>query len=152
MNIPSFKALFTSREKIVKTIQALCKEVKNLASGVQEAKTVVIAYQPMPEEWKEVDTMSDLIAAVNADETAVPGRLYLSTIRLNDLPYYNESGGGTSQLIQAEMRIEIMASENIMGSIKKVILFTITSTNSPYHWEYTSAWGNAGQWVSFVTN
>lgn len=33
MHIPSFKTLFTSREKLVKTVQALCKEVVNGGSG-----------------------------------------------------------------------------------------------------------------------
>lgn len=33
MHIPSFKVLFASREKLVKTVQALCKKVAGLEGG-----------------------------------------------------------------------------------------------------------------------
>lgn len=36
MNMPSFESLFTSREKLVKTILNLCKRVKDIEEAQEE--------------------------------------------------------------------------------------------------------------------
>lgn len=157
MNTPSYNVLL-DKQKLIRTIQDLCEAVNKVENNqssfvthkeFEEGKIIVIAEQSMPTAWLQCNTMQELITLINADETAVPGRMYLSTISLNDLPYYNTPGGGTARLTQAEMKVEVMASE---GEIGKVILFTVTSTNSPYHWEYTSAWKGTGEWISFVVS
>ena len=51
------------------------------------------------------------------------------------------------------MRVEIMSEAIVpVDTIKKTILFTVTSSNAPYHWEYTSVYGNTGNWISFTVN
>ena len=158
MNTPSYNALL-NKERLIKTIQDLCEKVNSIEQNavskedLEQNQVVVIAEQPIPSTWPTglTHSMSDLIAAINDDPTAVPGRMYLSTVNLNDLPYYDDNGTPT-RLIQAEMKIEIMARQNIAADvIKDVILFTVTSTLPPYHWEYTSAWGQTGEWVAFKT-
>lgn len=159
MNIPSTSALL-DREKLIRTIQDLCETVNNIADNaitkedLGNNQVVVIAEQPIPETWPvdSMHTMQDLIEAINDDETAIPGRMYLSSVGLADLPYYDDNGT-PERLIQAEMKIEIMAKELIPdgneGSWKKVILFTVTSSLPPHHWEYTSVWGGTGEWIAF---
>lgn len=155
MNVPSYEAL-QNKDKLIKVIRELCEKmdkVENTAvteEALQQGEVIVIAEQPIPSSWPVGSThsMADLIAAINDDDTAVPGRMYLSTVRLSDLPYYDDNGTPT-KLIQAEMKIEIMARQDVLGNPKDVILFTVTSTLPPYHWEYTSAWGNTGEWVAF---
>lgn len=100
----------------------------------------VIAYKPIPSGWDITHTMADLISDINSDTDAVTGRVYLDTVSLTDLP---------ASLQQAEMKIEIISESSGLG---KVILFTFTSSNqTPYHWEYTSAYGAAGTWREWVT-
>ena len=135
MNIPSKNALL-NRDTLIQTIQSLCEMVNSL----EESSAIVIANQPFPDAWLEASNMSELISIINSDSTATKGRIYLSTIHLDDLP---------AGMMQAEMKVEIQLD----SSIEKVMLFTITSENvSPYHWEYTSAYGRTGAWRSFVPN
>ena len=103
----------------------------------------------IPSSWDTNHTMKDLIDDINADETAVVGKSYIGTIRVSDLLVSEDSSWYDKKLIQAEMKIDIMADEG--GEIGKVIVFTVTSTLKPYHWEYTSSWGNEGEWRSFLT-
>ena len=112
-----------------------------LGEGNINIQASVVANEAYPQSWfEDTDTMADLIDKINADTNAVPGKIYLSTISLNDLP---------SEMLQAEVKAEIMAYEQGLG---KVILFTVTSSNTaPYHWEYTSAWGGTGTWRAFQT-
>lgn len=159
MNVPSYEAL-QNKEKLIKVIRELCEKMDKVESNnvtkddLQQNQVVVIAEQPIPSTWPTglSHSMADLIDAINADTTAVPGRMYLSTVSLSDLPEY-DNNGTPSRLTQAEMKIEIMARENIgANQIKDVILFTVTSTLPPYHWEYTSAWGQTGAWIAFKTD
>lgn len=95
----------------------------------------VIINQSFPNGWHTSGTLSQLIADINADNTAVKGKSYLSTVSFSDLP---------ASLVQGEITVEIMDEQ---AGIGKVILFTLTSSsNAPYHWEYTSAWGGTSQW------
>lgn len=103
----------------------------------------------IPAEWNVNGSMIDLIDDINDDITATPGKVYLGTIHLNDLPYSEDESWSGRRLVQGEARIEIMASQ---GDTGKVINFTLTSTLKPYHWEYTSSWRNEGEWISFLTS
>lgn len=38
MNMPSFESLFTSREKLVKTVLNLCKRVKGIEDSQEDSK------------------------------------------------------------------------------------------------------------------
>jgi hypothetical protein len=93
----------------------------------------VIVNQNFPSGWRKSGSILNLIEDINNDSTATTGKSYLSTVRYNDLP---------AGLVQGEMKVEVMADE---AGIGKVILFTLTSSsNAPYHWEYTSAWRGSG--------
>lgn len=158
MNIPSYNALL-NKEKAIKIIRELCEKVdylqKHQATKVSDLEndsnfithddlaqnTVIItANQSFPDTWMAADTMAELISIINNDSTATKGRIYLSTISLDDLP---------ANMGQAEVKVEIQQDTEI----GKVLLFTVTSSNiSPYHWEYISAYGNEGAWRSFVPN
>jgi len=92
-----------------------------------------------PETWDLNSTLADLIDDINNDTTATSGKSYFGTVNLTDLP---------DGLQQAEMQVEIMSEIEGLG---KVILLTLTSENtSPYHWEYTSAYGEPSTWKSYV--
>lgn len=98
----------------------------------------VVVNQSYPSSWRKRGSIENLIEDINNDSTATTGKTYMSTVYYNDLP------GG---LLQGELKAEIMASEGF----GKVVLFTLTSSsNAPYHWEYTSAWGGSGNWRAFV--
>ena len=99
----------------------------------------VIINESFPISWLSAQSMSELITAINNDSDAVVGKVYMDTISLSDLP---------AGMLQAEVKAEIMSE--LSG--EKVILFTVTSSNtSPYHWEYTSAYGDTGSWREWVT-
>lgn len=99
----------------------------------------VIAYKELPNDWDVSNSMADLISDINDDSDAVVGKVYMGTVHLNDLPH---------SMVQAEMKIEIISEDEGLG---KVVLFTFTSSNqSPYHWEYTSAYGQTGQWREWL--
>ena len=98
----------------------------------------VHTFKPIPNTWNTNGTMAQLIASITNDATAVEGNGYLGTVNVTDLP---------SGLVQGEIEIDIMA---VQAGLGKNILFTLTSSNtSPYHWEYTSAWSQTGNWRSF---
>ena len=100
----------------------------------------VIVNQAFPASWDAEHTMVELIEDINDDESAVVGKSYFSTVWLTDLP---------ASLMEGELKVEILADEEGLG---KVILFTLTSSDrAPYHWEYTSAWGEEGDWHAFVS-
>ena len=83
--------------------------------------------------------MADLIADINADTDAVAGKVYMDTVSFSDLP---------GEMQQAELKSEIISQ---LGN-SKVIVFTVTSSEvSPYHWEYTSAYGQTNIWREWVT-
>ena len=109
--------------------------------------------QRFPNGWRTNGTMADLIEDINNDNTAVAGKSYFGTVAISDLP---------TGLIQAEMKVEVMVEEMLPvfnqetqeteEKIRKVVVFTVTSSGvAPYHWEYTSAWGDEGVWRSFLT-
>ena len=100
----------------------------------------VIVNQAFPTSWDTEHSMIQLIRDINDDESAVVGKSYFSTVSLTDLP---------ANLMEGELKVEILADEEDLG---KVILFTLTSSNvAPYHWEYTSAWGQLNIWRAFVS-
>lgn len=97
-------------------------------------------YKGLPETWDTTHSMAELIASINADSNAVPGKSYLGTVSLSDLP---------AGMVQAELIIDIMDQLDIDGD--KVIVFSLSSADiSPYKWEYTSAYGRLGAWRSWV--
>ena len=105
----------------------------------EAGKAIIIANQPFPQSWMEASSMSDLIEIINSDENAQKGAMFLSTMRLSDLP---------AHMMQAEIKVEILYDRGVGD---KIILFTITSEDTPpYHWEYTSAYGNPGTWRAFA--
>ena len=98
-------------------------------------------YKGLPETWDTTHSMTELIASINADSNAVPGKSYLGTVQLSDLP---------AGMMQAELIIDIMDQLDVDGS--KVIVFSLSSADiSPYKWEYTSAYGRTGAWRSWAT-
>ena len=97
-------------------------------------------YKGLPETWDTTHSMTELIASINADSNAVPGKSYLGTVQLSDLP---------AGMMQAELIIDIMDQLGTDGD--KVIVFSLSSADiSPYKWEYTSAYGRLGAWRSWV--
>lgn len=99
----------------------------------------VIINEAFPNGWHTTGTMADLIADINADTDAVAGKVYMDTVSFSDLP---------GEMQQAELKAEIISQ---LGN-SKVIVFTVTSSEvSPYHWEYTSAYGQTNSWREWVT-
>ena len=99
----------------------------------------VIINEAFPNSWHTTGTMADLIADINADADAVAGKVYMDTVSFSDLP---------GEMQQAELKAEIISQT---GN-SKVIVFTVTSSEvSPYHWEYTSAYGQTNSWREWVT-
>ena len=99
----------------------------------------VIINEAFPNSWHKTGTMADLIADINADTDAVAGKVYMDTVLFSDLP---------GEMQQAELKSEIISQ---LGN-SKVIVFTVTSSEvSPYHWEYTSAYGQTNSWREWVT-
>lgn len=100
----------------------------------------VISNQPFPSTWptSNQDTISDLIAAIDGDDDAVKGKVYLSTVHYSDLP---------DNLADAELKVEIM---NSTGS-HKIAVFTLTSANqAPYNWHTTMWVGDIEAWHSYA--
>lgn len=99
----------------------------------------VIINESFPNDWHTTGTMADLISDINADTNAVAGKVYMDTVSFSDLP---------ANMQQAELKAEIISQ---LGN-SKVIVFTVTSSEvSPYHWEYTSAYGQTNSWREWVT-
>jgi hypothetical protein len=101
---------------------------------------IVVSNQPFPSTWPtdSQHTLSDLIAAIDADEDAIKGKVYLSTVHYTDLP---------SNMADAELKVEIMDS----NASHKIAVFSITSANvSPYNWHATMWIGELTDWHSYA--
>lgn len=101
----------------------------------------VIINESFPSGWHTTGTMADLITDINADSDAVVGKSYMNTVSFSDLP---------SGISQAELKVDVISELQGEG---KVLVFTVTSSDvSPYHWEYTSAYGASGTWRSWANS
>lgn len=101
----------------------------------------VLAYKPYPSGWDVSDRMIDLIRDINVDANATVGKSYIDTVSVADLP---------DGLSQADVKVDVVSEIEGTG---KILVFTVTSEDiAPYHWEYTSAYGNDGEWRSWVMN
>jgi hypothetical protein len=101
---------------------------------------IVVSNQPFPASWPTSNqyTLSDLISAIDADEDAVKGKVYLSTVHYTDLP---------STMHDAELKVEIMDDSDA----NKIAVFSITSANvSPYNWHATMWGGELTDWHSYA--
>lgn len=123
---------------------------KDVETAVNINEISVISNQPFPSTWPTDNshTFQDLVDAIDADEDAIKGKVYMSTVHYSDMQ--NAIG-----LVDGELKVEIMDST---GS-HKIAVFTITSANaSPYYWQNTMWNGQlhdisnvAGEkWISFV--
>jgi len=99
----------------------------------------VIINEAFPNSWHKTGTMADLIADINADTNAVAGKVYMDTVLFSDLP---------GEMQQAELKAEIISQS---GNSKVIVFTVISSEVSPYHWEYTSAYGQTNSWREWVT-
>ena len=119
---------------------ALANDSNFATTIINRINAIDTTYRDIPASWDVDHGMSQLIASINSDTTAVPGKSYLGTVHLNDLP---------GSMMQAELIIEIMDQLGQNGG--KVIKFELSSSNvAPYKWEYTSAYGALGEWRSWV--
>lgn len=100
----------------------------------------VVSNQPFPENWpiSNSNSFSDLITAIEGDDEAVAGKVYLATVHYTDLP---------SNMGDAELKIEITGER---GN-NKIAVFSITSANvSPYNWHATMWGGELTDWRSYA--
>ena len=100
----------------------------------------VISNQPFPASWPTANdkAFSDLILAIDADDDAVKGKVYLSTVHYTDLP---------ASMVDAELKVEIM-DERLDH---KIAVLTLTSANvSPYNWHATMWDGDMTSWHSYA--
>ena len=124
----------------VSDIPTYLSELTNDVGYITQSE--VIINESFPVDWLSAQSMTDLIQAINDDSDAMVGKVYMDTISLSDLP---------AGMMQAEVKAEIMSELEPGGD--KVILFTVTSSNtSPYHWEYTSAYGATGTWREWLVS
>lgn len=101
---------------------------------------IIVSNQPFPESWPidNQHSFDDLIAAIDADEEAVKGKVYLSTVHYTDLP---------DNMADAELKVEIMDDRYS----HKIAVFSITSANrSPYNWHATMWSGDLTAWHSYA--
>ena len=101
---------------------------------------IIVSNQPFPESWPidNQHTFDDLIAAIDADDEAVKGKVYLSTVHYTDLP---------ANMADAELKVEIMDDRYT----HKIAIFSITSANvSPYNWHATMWSGDLTTWHSYA--
>ena len=101
---------------------------------------IIVSNQPFPESWPidNQHALDDLIAAIDADDEAVKGKVYLSTVHYTDLP---------GNMADAELKVEIMDDRNT----HKIAVFSITSANvSPYNWHATMWNGDLTAWHSYA--
>lgn len=119
---------------------------------INETNITIVSNQPFPSSWPTSSsyTLQNLVDAIDADQDAVQGKVYMATVHYNDL---NSAVG----LADGELKVEIMSST---GS-HKIARFTITSANaSPYYWQNTMWDGQlhnvsnvtGKKWVSFATS
>lgn len=100
----------------------------------------VISNQPFPSDWpiSNTDSFSDLITAIEGDDEAIAGKVYLATVHYTDLP---------ADMADAELKIEITGER----SNHKIAVFSITSANvSPYNWHATMWNGELTDWRSYA--
>lgn len=129
---------YYTKSQVDALIPTNVSDLTNDAGYITQAEVVI--NESYPSAWLQSQDMEDLIQAINDDPDAVVGKVYMDTISLSDLP---------ASMQQAEVKVEIMSELQGEG---KVLLFTVTSSNiSPYHWEYTSAYGNTGTWREWAT-
>ena len=101
---------------------------------------IIVSNQPFPESWPidNQHSFDDLIAAIDADDEAVKGKVYLSTVHYTDLP---------GSMSDAELKVEIMDERNT----HKIAVFSITSANTaPYNWHATMWGGELTTWHSYA--
>ena len=101
---------------------------------------IIVSNQPFPSTWPidNQHSFSDLIAAIDADDEAVKGKVYLSTVHYTDLP---------GSMSDAELKVEIMDDRYA----HKIAVFSITSANtSPYNWHATMWGGELTTWHSYA--
>lgn len=101
---------------------------------------IIVSNQPFPESWPidNQHSFSDLITAIDADDDAVKGKVYLSTVHYTDLP---------DSMADAELKVEIMDDRYT----HKIAVFSITSANrSPYNWHATMWSGDLTAWHSYA--
>lgn len=101
---------------------------------------IIVSNQPFPESWPidNQHSFDDLIAAIDADDEAVKGKVYLSTVHYTDLP---------DNMADAELKVEIMDDRYS----HKIAVFSITSANrSPYNWHATMWSGDLTAWHSYA--
>lgn len=102
---------------------------------------IVVSNQPFPSTWPtdNQSSFSDLIAAIDGDEDAIKGKVYLSTVHYTDLP---------ANMGDAELKVEVMDDSN---PLHKIAVFSITSANvSPYNWHATMWGGELTDWRSYA--
>ena len=107
---------------------------------INNTNITIISNQPFPASWPTDNqhTFSDLISAIDADDEAVKGKVYLSTVHYTDLP---------ANMADAEVKVEIMDSDGP----HKIAVLSITSANvSPYNWHATIWSGNITDWHSYA--
>ena len=142
-NKPDFAAVATSgsytdlkNKPVIPMVPANVSAFYDDAGYITNAS--VLNYKRFPTGWHKTGTISQLISDINAEKGGSEGMSYMATVSFSDLP---------ASMVQAELKVDIMSEISGLG---KVILFTITSSNqSPYHWEYTSAYGASGVWRGF---
>lgn len=109
-----------------------------LGEGNIDIQATVMANEPFPSSWRTNGTMEQLISDINADTSVVPGKIYLKTVTISDLP---------AGMQQAEMKVEIMGQQ--AGEF--IMVFSVSSANTaPYKWEYSSYNESHGPWRSWV--
>ena len=100
----------------------------------------VISNQPFPSDWpiSSSHSFSDLITAIEGDNDAIAGKVYLATVHYTDLP---------AGMHDAELKIEMTGERNN----HKIAVFSITSANvSPYNWHATMWNGSLTDWRSYA--
>ena len=109
-----------------------------LGQGNIDIQSTVMANEPFPNSWRTNGTMEQLISDINADTSVVPGKIYLKTVTISDLP---------AGMQQAEMKVEIMGQQ----SGEFIMVFSVSSaTTAPYKWEYSSYNEHHGPWRSWL--
>ena len=109
-----------------------------LGEGNIDIQSTVMANEPFPSSWRTNGTMEQLISDINADTSVVPGKIYLKTVTISDLP---------AGMQQAEMKVEIMGQQ----SGEFIMVFSVSSaTTAPYKWEYSAYNEHHGPWRSWL--
>ena len=128
---------------------ALSTKQDTLVSG-QNIKTInnesivgsgninISASKPFSNSWPTTGTTKAFCDAVNADNNANIGDIFLGGVSFSDLPF---NGNG-------DIELQIKEGPN---STKAILLVLTSGNREPYHWEYTY-WNNGGNvsgWIGF---